>query len=769
LPFSEGISLITGLNESGKSTILDAILFALFGRMIRPSQKPSNEEILAYGTGEAQVKLEFAIGDLKYRVVREIHKTRPNRAQLYELGPNGQQKTIATTVNDTTSEVERLLGGITYNEIVASSVVAQKDLERLIKQRLDDRRKVVNVFLNLDSFNKVHDQFDTERARIEGTTRNPGQLTVERERLQSLQEQLNRLKEAETQLSTLAVKIEKLKSELVELEKKFAETDSLHKTLNKYDEAVKLQKSLRQEIQDKTRLAENLQRQLSGISSQREELEKARLELGQFSGFSEIESQLTEASNMLDESQSAEMRRVQLEESRDNLQARIAERTKEVSSLERPKPLDSKPRRVWTYLISTSALGAGAVLSFFLGLPQVAVAFGSLAIVSLLLLSRQIVSLSQQANSSRYEQEQLASLQLVRSWKNELAENQQNLTKIQQDIAGRSEKLLGTLSSITRYSAQVGEARDPKDALETISSLFDNDRQTRQSLEEKVKLLGQQLREETQVKERLDLIQSEIKQVEKKFSGAQLPDLPQGLSFSETLLEESADARDALKESVSRNKAQVEDSISRQLELRQLLEENSGLDDQVKIQMKKVMFLEKDCAVVKLSVKGLEQTSESLRNRVKPQVERYMGLILPVITSGRYKAVELDEDYTVRVFDPEAGEFKPKEVFSGGTEDQLLLAMRLAFALALIPQAKGHNPEFLFLDEPLGSSDRVRREGILTLLHQELSQNFKQIFLISHVGDLEAEADTIIQMDNGMVREVVGRKSHPRQPVEIPA
>src|SRR6267378_182704 len=769
LLFTEGIILITGLNESGKSTILDAILYSLFGRMIRPSQKPGNDEIISYGASDCTVKLEFAIGPNKYRVTREVHKTRPGRALLQEIRPDGTTRNLATSFSETTDEVERLLGGITYNEIVASSVVAQKDLERLIKQRLDDRRKVVNVFLNLDSFNRVQDQFDAERARIEGTTRNPGQLTVERERLQSLQEQMKRLKEAETQLSTLAGKIEKLKLELVELEKKFAETDSLHKTLNKYDEALKLQKSLRQEIQDKTRLAENLQGQLSGISSQREELEKARLELEQFSGFSEIESQLTKASNMLEEFHSAEMRGVQLKESGDGLQAKIVGKTRDLSSLGNPRPLDDKPRRVWTYLISTSALSAGAILSFFLGLPQVAVAFGSLAIVSLLLLSRQIVSLSQQASSSRYEQEQLASLQLIRSWENELAENQQSLTKIQQVIAEMSEKLLGTLSSITRYSAKVESSEDPRTAFENISSLFDNDRQARQSLEAKVKLLGQHLREEPQVKERLDLIQTEVKHVEKKFSTTQLPDLPEGLSFSETLLEETAEARDTVKESVSRNKAQIEDSFSRQLELRQLLEENSGLDYQVQTQMKKVMLLDKDCAVVKMSIKGLEQTSESLRNRVKPQVERYMGLILPVITSGRYKAVELDEDYTVRVFDPEAGEFKPKEVFSGGTEDQLLLAMRLAFALALIPQAKGHNPEFLFLDEPLGSSDRVRREGILALLHQELAQNFKQIFLISHVGDLEAEADTIIQMDNGAIREVVERKSSPRQPVAVPA
>ncbi len=57
LPLSEGIILITGLNESGKSTILDAVLYALFGRVIRPSKMPSNEDIISYGSGEAQVRL----------------------------------------------------------------------------------------------------------------------------------------------------------------------------------------------------------------------------------------------------------------------------------------------------------------------------------------------------------------------------------------------------------------------------------------------------------------------------------------------------------------------------------------------------------------------------------------------------------------------------------------------------------------------------------------------------------------------------------------
>src|SRR6266480_1335263 len=323
LPFSEGISLITGLNESGKSTILDAILFALFGRMIRPSQKPSNEEILTYGTGEAQVKLEFAIGDLKYRVVREVHKTRPNRAQLYELGPNGRQKTIATTVNDTTSEVERLLGGITYNEIVASSVVAQKDLERLIKQRLDDRRKVINVFLNHERFNKVQDQLDNERNGIEGASRTPGHLTVERQRLETLNEQLNEYKETSVQLDNLNVKVEKLKKDQQHQEKRFVETDTLYKTLNEYGEAVKERDSLQREIEDKSLLTNNLKQQLASVDTQRSELGRAEAEVKKYGDLAEAEKAIARASEVLEEVRSAELQSAQLEDREQKLQAQI--------------------------------------------------------------------------------------------------------------------------------------------------------------------------------------------------------------------------------------------------------------------------------------------------------------------------------------------------------------------------------------------------------------------------------------------------------------
>ena len=771
LQLSDGIILITGLNESGKSTILDAILYALFGRVIRPSKMPSNEDIVSYGMGEAQVRLDFNIGDMTYRVVREVHKTRPNRAMLYEIGPGGRTRTLASSVKDVTGEIERLLGGITYDEIVASSVVAQKDLERLIKQRLDDRRKVINVFLNLESFNKVQDQLDSERTRIEGTSRTPGLLTVERQRLENLEEQLKEYEETRVQLSGLEQKVEKLKAEQESKQKQLAETDTLYKTLNEYEEGVKQRESLQREIDDKTLLTNNLQQQLSSVDTQRLQLEKAESEVKKYGDLVDAEHAISRASEVLEKVREAELQKNQLTEREQKLQAQVVETNRKNADLgESRRATGHAPRRIWTYLTSTAALGAGAILSFILNTVILTIVFGSLAVVSLLLLARQIASLSEQAQASRKQQEQLANTQLIGSWNEELGHVRRDRDIAEGTVRQGSAQILQVLNSVESYSSYLQGLNDPREAVEQATTIYNQDKQSLSAVQERVSMLQRLLQEEPTLKQKLTQARVDITSVERKLKGTLLPALPDGVVFSEELLEEAVELRDDLRDSVSRVKTQIEDSISRIIELKQYLEENKAVAEQVDEQKRKVLLLQKELAVVKYSVKGLELTSESLRNRVKPQVERYMGLILPVITSGRYKAVQLEEDYTVRVFDPEAGEFRPKEVFSGGTEDQLLLAMRLAFALALIPQAKGRNPEFLFLDEPLGSSDKIRREGILELMHKELSQNFKQIFLISHVGDLEVEADSIIEMDNGTVREIVNRKpSLQPQPIEVPA
>jgi exonuclease SbcC len=164
-----------------------------------------------------------------------------------------------------------------------------------------------------------------------------------------------------------------------------------------------------------------------------------------------------------------------------------------------------------------------------------------------------------------------------------------------------------------------------------------------------------------------------------------------------------------------------------------------------------VRALEQELKTLDLVIEAITKTTEAARQRVKPAVEYFMQQILPAITADRYKAVRLSDDYDVSIFVPDRGEFVQREVFSGGTEDQLLLAARIAFALSLLPRGKHTHPEFLFLDEPLGSSDKVRREGIMNLTRTILKETFQQIFIISHIPGLEEWADNIIELEDGRV------------------
>src|SRR5438128_4200852 len=321
LQLSEGIILITGLNESGKSTILDAVLYALFGRVIRPSKMPSNDDIISYGNGEAQVRLEFDIGENRYRVVREVHKTRPNRATLVEVKPNGTTKALANSVKDVTAEIERLLGGITYDEIVASSVVAQKDLERLIKQRLDDRRKVINVFLNLESFNKVQDELESDHNSIEGTTRNPGRLTMEQRELERLEDQLKQYKEGQAQLTSLEEKVKGSRAELTQRETQFHERDAMFKILTEYDEISHRKSSLEIEVDDKSRLVDNLNGQLAQLQSNRKELEHAREKAREYRELPSIGAELEKMSALIDKAKGV---RLSLKQAKGNISSQEA-------------------------------------------------------------------------------------------------------------------------------------------------------------------------------------------------------------------------------------------------------------------------------------------------------------------------------------------------------------------------------------------------------------------------------------------------------------
>ncbi len=149
----------------------------------------------------------------------------------------------------------------------------------------------------------------------------------------------------------------------------------------------------------------------------------------------------------------------------------------------------------------------------------------------------------------------------------------------------------------------------------------------------------------------------------------------------------------------------------------------------------------------------LAEARRRIVQRVLPETERNMKLILPMLTAGRYHDARVTEEYRVELWDEGAGRYVSKSVYSGGTKDQVSLALRLAFAIASLPRELGTSPGFLFMDEPLSSFDEERTRALIDLITRgELGEVFPQICIISHSKSFDAALfPYVIRMERGRI------------------
>ena len=94
-------TLIVGVNGSGKSSVLDALTFSLFGKPFRKINKP--QLINSTNEKDCRVEVEFSLGTTSWRVVRGI---KPNTFEIYRddklldqsANANDQQKWLEQNV-----------------------------------------------------------------------------------------------------------------------------------------------------------------------------------------------------------------------------------------------------------------------------------------------------------------------------------------------------------------------------------------------------------------------------------------------------------------------------------------------------------------------------------------------------------------------------------------------------------------------------------------------------------------------------------------------
>ena len=127
----------------------------------------------------------------------------------------------------------------------------------------------------------------------------------------------------------------------------------------------------------------------------------------------------------------------------------------------------------------------------------------------------------------------------------------------------------------------------------------------------------------------------------------------------------------------------------------------------------------------------------SLTARARPMLEAEASGLVRELTDGRYESMEFDENYRVRLLDRFDDSYAI-ERFSGGEADVASLSARVALS-RLVAARGGNTLGFLVLDEVFGSLDAGRRNNVLLAL-ERLKRSFGQIFIISHVGEVQESA-----------------------------
>ena len=141
-------TLVVGSNGAGKSTMLDALSFALFGKPHRGINKP--QLVNSINNKNCEVHVEFTIGNSDYRVVRGIKPT------IFEIYKNGEMINQASQAKDYQKILEQNILKLNHKSFHQIVVLGASSFIPFMQLKSHDRRMVIEDLLDINVFSKMN-------------------------------------------------------------------------------------------------------------------------------------------------------------------------------------------------------------------------------------------------------------------------------------------------------------------------------------------------------------------------------------------------------------------------------------------------------------------------------------------------------------------------------------------------------------------------------------------------------------------------------------
>jgi DNA repair protein SbcC/Rad50 len=155
IEFEEGYNVLVGKIGSGKSSIIEAIAFALFGTTQNiTSKKVQVKDMILnkpYKADFAKVKMWFKESDKEYAVERNIFPTKSSQAKLYEIIGENEKLIAGPKPSDVNEEIEKILN-LNIDVYMRANYSEQNQIDMFLKLPAQQRKILFDNLFGIDFY-----------------------------------------------------------------------------------------------------------------------------------------------------------------------------------------------------------------------------------------------------------------------------------------------------------------------------------------------------------------------------------------------------------------------------------------------------------------------------------------------------------------------------------------------------------------------------------------------------------------------------------------